>query len=48
MMPPINHDPKDGNVTLLTLQRAADMIGRRAHPELAWPVGRQVSAMAPR
>lgn len=27
-------DPKDGNVTLLTLQRAAEMIGRRVRLEL--------------
>lgn len=27
-------DPKDGNVTLLTLQRAAEMIGRKVRLEL--------------
>ena len=27
-------DPKDGNVTLLTLQRAAEMIGRKVRVEL--------------
>jgi antitoxin HicB len=27
-------DPKDGNVTLLTLQRAAEMLGRRVRLEL--------------
>ena len=27
-------DPKDGNVTLLTLQRAAEMVGRKVRVEL--------------
>ena len=27
-------DPKDGNVTLLTLQRAAEIIGRKVRLEL--------------
>ncbi len=27
-------DPKDGNVTLLTLQRAAEMVGRKVRLEL--------------
>lgn len=27
-------DPKDGNVTLLTLQRAAEIVGRRVRLEL--------------
>lgn len=27
-------DPKDGNVTLLTLQRAAEMVGRRVRLDL--------------
>jgi antitoxin HicB len=27
-------DPKDGNVTLLTLQRAAELLGRKVRLEL--------------